>query len=221
MRIAVQYLRNEYGVERFVGGGHSGGAIASLFANMGYSKRVEDIVINYMANGMPYSQKELEEALAEFNDLPKFDGLVIAALPRDVRGTIPGYAFNPLALKILHGFFLLQNRGGKTPYLGKDSERPYQWKQISVQDLEETNQYVAILQRNPVEYLNFLQKVKEEASENLAGLAQEHIDALTNACKLFIVPGKDINNFGPKVFVNSLLFIYYFFKQKTAYEMIW
>ena len=113
MRIAVQYLRNEYGVERFVGGGHSGGAIASLFANMGYSKRVEDIVINYMANGMPYSQKELEEALAEFNDLPKFDGLVIAALPRDVRGTIPGYAFNPLALKILHGFFLLQNRGAR------------------------------------------------------------------------------------------------------------
>ena len=200
--LAAQYLRTKYDINKVVGGGHSGGAIAGLFANMRYTGEKEALAMQYWDSS---SIDEYDVGLAleecsvgQTND-GSFDGLILASLPKNVRTAMPSYAFNPFFLKMMQTGFHMQNKGNKTNFLGKLRERPYQWKHLSVHSLKETKEY-ATSALNPVEYLQLLHDCS--LGEDMF---KEVVDNVQSTPKLFLVPGRDIVSFGPKVFVPHLL----------------
>jgi hypothetical protein len=185
-RVAANYLKEAFNVERVIGGGHSGGPVAGLFANMGYSHNIERRVIEYAQEGN--KGQDLNDAIPIDRRERVFDGLVVASLPRDVRAAMPGYAFNRAVVWFFHNFlFRWQNRGNPAGYIGKDPERPIQWKHLAVSDLKQVKDYMSQV-LNPHEVIDML----DEGDNEL-------VTSVRETPKLFLVPGRDIVNFGPKV----------------------
>ncbi len=188
MKCASDYLRNKHGAKKVIGGGHSGGPIAALFANMGYYDALEKEVINQDTD--EEKRKEFQKALAETKAEQTFDGLILAALPRDLREAMPQKYFNPYFIYAAHLFFRWNNRGNKTQYLGKRGK--YQWQHMGVDDLEPIKDYLSKA-LNPHELVDLLDGGSQSKG------AYELVRKMRETPKLFLAPGRDIVSFGPQV----------------------
>ena len=187
MKCASDYLRNEYGAKKVIGGGHSGGPIAALFANMNIYDALENKVINH--DNDQDKINELHLAMEGTKSNQPFNGLILASMPRNLREAMPQKYLNPYFIYGAQLFFRFQNMGNKSHYLGRRGK--YQWKHMHVDDLKPIKDYLSKA-LNPYEIVNLFNKDNKKKFNDIS-------NKIRNTPKLFLVPGRDIVSFGPDV----------------------
>ena len=179
-RQAARFLRKTYGLETVIGGGHSGGAITGVFAELGFTPSIEKRLMN---------KNDFSELLTDY--IQTFDGLILGSMPLNARKVMPKIIQNKLSIRLFHKMFHKQNDTNNknlTDYRACNNCE-LEFQHYRIREFHTAKQYTNNL-INPIEFLNML-KVLD------CDITKQYVQNFQSLPKISFVGTRDILIFGP------------------------